>query len=167
MSGVNNFLLTIPLLVCSCWHRQKQILTLQYFVWSKYLLTIFKCPIGQFFLPWIENCKYLSLQYMKGYQNSSCIALRPIRSWTWVARIWPHYHSKWNILYSKLTDIWHAWRIWCTGYMLSESCMRKTLTEIQYKVKTTYFHFNSCMCIFLGKRADWWTRDFGYIVTWT
>lgn len=48
----------------------------------------------------------------------------------------------------------------CAGYM------RKPLIENQYKVKTTGFHFSSCMGVSLGDKADQWVKDFGYI-HWT
>lgn len=50
-------------------------------------------------------------------------------------------------------------------YPLHETAgyMKKTFTETQYKVKMTYFLFNSCVRIYLGDIEDWWMKDFGYI----
>jgi hypothetical protein len=46
---------------------------------------------------------------------------------------------------------------------VSARCMGKTLTETKYRVRTTYFHFTSCVEDFLGVIADWWVKDFRYI----
>jgi hypothetical protein len=46
--------------------------------------------------------------------------------------------------YSKLSVIWCVENGVCWSHE-SAVCMGKTSTETQLKVKTTYFHFSSCM----------------------
>jgi hypothetical protein len=45
------------------------------------------------------------------------------------------------------------------------SSTRKTYAETQYKVKTPYIHFSSCMYIILDNIMDWWANDFRYRAT--
>jgi hypothetical protein len=56
-----------------------------------------------------------------------------------VNSIWPHYHCKWNSLYSKVPVIWHAWRMGCTGYMYLSVAWERLLQKSNTKSKQHIF----------------------------
>jgi hypothetical protein len=61
-----------------------------------------------------------------------------------VASVYDYWSSQ-SFKISNFPIIEHVWGKWCAGIHESASCIRKTNTASQHKVKMTYVGFSSCI----------------------
>lgn len=58
---------------------------------------------------------------------------------------------------SKFPVMWYVWGMVCAG------CMRHSLAETQYNIKTMCVYCSFCLGVFLGNVVDWLVKDLCYI----